>query len=183
MLADQVHAGSKWRRSRLAITSQCQLETLKQLAGSQSISADASLQWLIEISQIRRQLALPGGHQEAIRAQQVILSTDFDMIVVLATIVLSPDWPLFVGFATIGLVDCPRTRQGMVEYRDVVMEDVRIGFVEVNALLDEGLPIFVERNTAAVESARLLERAAGLDLKQIEAAVATGLLPLADGIT
>src|SRR5215472_8316976 len=46
----------------------------------------------VEISQVRRRLVLPGGHQEAVAAVQVIvLLADDDVVVVLVAIVLEPD--------------------------------------------------------------------------------------------
>src|SRR6266700_888901 len=99
---------------------------------------------LFEISQIRRQLPLLGRHQVAIGAEHISLVADFDVVVVLATIVLLPDRSLLVRLATVGLVDRPRTRQCMINDGDVVMEDVGIGLVEVNSLLDDGLIVLVQ---------------------------------------
>src|SRR6266700_4846775 len=59
----------------------------------------SSLTRWIEISQIRRLLALSGGHQVAIGAQKIVFLADGDMIVVFIAIVfvpnrifLAPDW-------------------------------------------------------------------------------------------
>src|ERR1700730_18301605 len=105
------------------------------------------------------------------------------MIVVLATIVVVPVWPFFIWVATVCLADCPRTRQCVVDHRDVVMEDVGVGLVEVHSLLDDGLIVLVQGDTAAVESARTLEGAASLGLEQVVAANPLRINPFADGIT
>src|SRR5258708_9691902 len=46
---------------------------------------------LLEIFQIRGRLVLLGGHQVAIRAQEIVLLADGDMVIVLGTVVLVPD--------------------------------------------------------------------------------------------
>ena len=137
----------------------------------------------LEVSQVGGRLVLLGRHQETIRAQHISLLADYDMIVVLGTIVIAPERSFLVWFATVCFVDGPRTRQCMVDYRDIVMEDIRIGFVQVNSLLDDGLIVLVQQGTAAVKSARPPERAVGLGFEQIIAADPLGIDPFADGIT
>ena len=44
----------------------------------------------------------------------------------------------------------PRARQHMLDYRDFVMDDVAIGFVDGDLLLDNGLVVFVRRNAAGL---------------------------------
>src|SRR6185295_10896571 len=51
----------------------------------------------------------------------------------------------------------------------------------MDALLDDGLVVVVQRDAAGIERARSLE-SAGLDLEQIEFAVAIGIDPSANGI-
>jgi hypothetical protein len=47
----------------------------------------------------------------------------------------------------------PRARQCMIDRGHLVMHDPRIGLVEVDALLDDPLPIRAERNAGLVEQA------------------------------
>src|SRR5262249_442536 len=53
----------------------------------------------------------------------------------------------------------PGPRQCIVDDRHVVVEEVGIGLVEVDPLLDDGLVVVVERKTGAVVNARALEMA------------------------
>src|SRR5262245_43319506 len=95
---------------------------------------------LSEIAQIRCCLALPGRHQIAIGADVVVLLADDDMLVVLVAAGFDPAWRLL---ATVGLVDRVRTGQGVVDRRDVVTNEARIGLVEVNPLVNDGLVVRV----------------------------------------
>src|SRR5258706_3077548 len=139
----------------------------------------ASLPRLFEILQIRRGLILLRGHQQVIAAENIVLITDPDVTVVLGAIVLNPDR---VVIALVVFVDRPRTRQGMVVDGDYVMQRVGVGLVDVEALRDDGLAVFMERDARRLVRARPFE-AAGLDLKHVVAAVAILVHPLADGIT
>src|SRR5258708_13054428 len=96
-----------------------------------------SLPGLIEIAQIWRRLALLGRHQGAVGGQHVVLLADLDVIVVLAAIVVAPGGPLLVWLAAVGLVDRPRTRQGMVDHRDVAMQAVGICLLDMNSLFHD----------------------------------------------
>src|SRR5258708_13237665 len=69
----------------------------------------------------------------------------------------------------------------MIDRRDVVMEQIRVGLVEVDPLLEDRLVVPVQRQAAGVVGTRTLE-AAGLDLEQVVVAVPFGVDPLADGI-
>src|SRR6266705_233955 len=53
------------------------------LLSSVAFLLTSSLLRLLEIFQTGRRLVLPGGHQEAIRAQHVVFLADLDVIVVL----------------------------------------------------------------------------------------------------
>ena len=57
----------------------------------------------------------------------------------------------------------------------------RIGLVEIDALLDDGLAVLVERDAGGVVTARQLEEA-GLDLEHVVLAVAVLVDPLADRV-
>src|SRR5580704_4495313 len=74
-----------------------------------------SLLRLLEISQIRRQLVLLGGHQEAVRAQQIVFRADEDVVVAVLAPGFGPLHRLF-GKAHVLPVGGPRPRQGMVDH-------------------------------------------------------------------
>src|SRR5262249_9448302 len=75
----------------------------------------------------------------------------------------------------------PGPRQRMVDGGDLDAQEVLVGRIEREALLDDALPVLVQRDAAAFEGARPLE-AARLDLEHAEAAVRALLEPLADRI-
>src|SRR5262245_56171171 len=83
--------------------------------------------------------------------------------------------------ATVGLVDRIGACQGMIDRRDIVAKETRVGLVEVNPLMNDGLVIRVQRVAIAVERARALE-IAGLDLERVEAAIIVGIEPFADRV-
>ena len=60
-------------------------------------------------------------------------------------------------------------------------EDVLVVLVEIDALLDDGLVVAVERHAARLVSARALE-VAGLDFEHVVLAVTVGVDPSADRI-
>src|SRR5262245_30520237 len=129
--------------------------------------APSLLSRLIEISQVRRDLALLGRHQIAVRAEIVGLLPDQDMRIVLGAIVVEPERALVT---TILLGHRPRPGQRIVDRGDVVEQYARIGLVEVNSLLDHGLVVAMERQAARLEGARPLH-VARLDLEHVVAAV------------
>jgi len=59
----------------------------------------------------------------------------------------------------------------VIDHREIVMQDIGISLVEINPLLEDGLIVPVQRQSAGVVGARALE-AAGLDLEQVVAAIA-----------
>src|SRR5262249_41109908 len=98
----------------------------------------ASVARRLEISQIRRPLILLGGHQQAIGADHVILVADADMQVVFRADHLFPHWPR-IGVTPVLLLCGPRLGEGVVDDRDLVIEDVTLGLVGIESLLDDGL--------------------------------------------
>src|SRR5215471_15351671 len=90
---------------------------------------------LIEAAQVRGLLILPDRHQEAIGAQEIILLADDDVLVVGGADVLAPS---VVALATIAAGDGPGPRQRVVDGGDLVAQQVGIGLVEADALLDDG---------------------------------------------
>src|SRR5215813_3559962 len=72
------------------------------------------------------------------------------MMVVLVAIVLVPD---DVADAAIMLVDCPRPREGVVDDRDLVVHDFRVGFVEIDPLFHDCLIVVVERDSGKFHGA------------------------------
>jgi hypothetical protein len=76
---------------------------------------------LLKISQVRRRLILSGRHEITIPAQEIIILANVDVMVILVAIVLHPS---NFGLAPIGLVDCPRMREGVILDRDHVVKQV-----------------------------------------------------------
>src|SRR5262245_24475633 len=83
--------------------------------------------------------------------------------------------------ATEFLSHCPRARQRVVDGRDFVVQNVWIGFIEINSLFDDSLIILVKRETAALVSAGAFH-VAGLDLEHVVAATRVRIDPFADRI-
>src|SRR5215471_18797400 len=75
----------------------------------------------------------------------------------------------------------PRARQRVVDGRDFVVQNVRIGFIEVNSLFDDALIILVKRETAALVGAGAFH-VAGLDLEYVVAAICVRIDPFANRI-
>ena len=69
----------------------------------------------------------------------------------------------------------------MVDGGDLVVEQIRIGLVEVDPFLDDRLVVAVQGQAAAVERARS-PHPARLDQKHVVTAVSILVDPLADGI-
>src|SRR5262249_10116833 len=134
---------------------------------------------LFEMLQIRTRLPLLCGPDQAVGANEVVLLADANVLVVFLTIVLEPD--RVVTLAAIVLDDCPRTRQRMVVARDLIMQNFRVGTVEVEALLEDCLAIGVERYTAGLISVGTLYMA-GFDFQRVEATVAILVDPTADRV-
>src|SRR5438309_864977 len=135
---------------------------------------------LVEIFEIRSRLAFPDRHQQTIRAQNIILIPDANVMVVLSANVFGPDW-LRSRSATVTSLDSPGTRQGMVDRCDLIVKDIGIVPIGKNPLLDDGFAVGMERNAAAVVGVGDLDEA-GLDRKRVVASGAIGVLPLADRV-
>src|SRR5262245_60103374 len=100
------------------------------------------------------------------------------MMIVLGTMVEMPDH--IIPLTLIFLGNGPRPCERIVDRGDLVEQEVLIGFVEGNALLDDGSTIVVQLYAACLERAGPLE-AAGLDFEHVVAAVAVLIDPSADG--
>src|SRR5215813_10020831 len=114
----------------------------------------------------------------AVAAQVILLPADLHLVLVLAADGLEP---IRIAVAMIGTAHRPWSGQGIVVDRDVVAQDVRIGLVEVDALVDYGLAVLVERHAAGIITARALD-GAGLDQQQVISAVTVFVLPVADRV-
>src|SRR5262249_2837673 len=101
-----------------------------------------------EMLQIGRPLPLLGGHQLAIGAAHVDLALDLHIGIPLGADCLDPhDRP---QLAIVALVRHSGAKQRVVIDRDVVMQDVGIGLVEIDALLDDALGIEMQGCAAGV---------------------------------
>src|SRR6266849_6884569 len=103
--------------------------------------------FLIEVSQIRRLLALLDRHQVAIRTQQIVLVADRDVVVAFDTVVFRPNSLLLT---TVVSRHRPRARQRMIDRGHFVVKNIRIVLIEVNPLLDDAFAVLVERNAALI---------------------------------
>ena len=102
------------------------------------------------------------------------------MLVELGADRLAPDRPIGCNAAII-LGHRPGTRQRVVDRGDFVVQQVRIGLVAVDLLLDDGLIVLVKWKAVGVVGARALQ-AAGLDLEHVVMTSAALVDPFADGI-
>src|SRR5437879_5623014 len=90
---------------------------------------------LIEIPQIGGRLTLAGGQQFAVGAFEIKLVADFGQESDPGAIFLAPD-RVIVGVMSVGFGHAPRPREGIVDRRDLVVQQLGIALVEVDALLD-----------------------------------------------
>src|SRR5262245_1861901 len=98
-------------------------------------AASASLlPYRIEIAQVRRGLALAARHQKAVSAEVVDLLANADQRRAFSAIGLRPVG-MRLGLAHVFLVDRPGSRQRVVDDGDFIVQNVRIGLVEIDALL------------------------------------------------
>ncbi len=125
------------------------LHCRRSIARLRDLLNEPSFLRLLEIPQIRRRLVLPGGHQQAVRAQVVVLLADDDIHVALGAENLAPVRTR-IRVAPKGLVDAPGPRQGVVEHGDLVMQKVRIVPVEMEAFLEGRLIVEGERQPGRV---------------------------------
>jgi len=70
------------------------------------------------------------------------------VVVVLGAVGLGPQW-LRAGIAVIAARHRPWPRQRMVDGGDLVVQDVGIALVEIDALLDDGLVVVMQRQPVA----------------------------------
>src|SRR5262245_20762698 len=89
-----------------------------------------------EISQIGRRLAALRGQQEPLGAEEIRLPADLDMAVALGADPLPPSCsrPLH---ANVALLHRPGVRQRIVDGRDLVVQQIGLGLVEIDPLLDD----------------------------------------------
>src|SRR6478736_6981526 len=99
-----------------------------------------------KLPQIRRRLILSHRHQQAVRAQHVVLLADDDMLVVGRAGVRAP---LVIARAAIAAGDRPGTRERVVDDGDLVAQHVR-SLVEADALAHDGLLVRMEGDAARV---------------------------------
>src|SRR5215470_5462548 len=117
------------------------------------ISGSPSLPALLEIAQVRWRLVFARRHQQAVRAQHVVLLADGDVRIAFGADVLEPDE---VALAAIRLDHRPGAGERIVDGGDLVDQDVGIALVERDALLDDGLVVLVQRKPGGLERARAL---------------------------
>src|SRR5262245_13488439 len=86
---------------------------------------------LLEIAPVRWRVVLADRHQQAVRAQHVILLADDDMLVVGRTVIRTPG---VVAKAAIASCDRPGTRQRIVDGGDLVAHHVGIVLVQADTL-------------------------------------------------
>src|SRR5262252_581080 len=137
------------------------------------------LRWR-EILEVRRPLVLLGRHQEAVGAEEVSLTADLDMGVALGTNALAPDRTR-VLHAAIFLDRGPGACERIVERGDLDGENVRIGLVLVDPLLENALIVRMQRQAGVVIGARPLEPA-GLDREHVVTAGAALIDPGAERV-
>src|SRR6266576_3761827 len=90
---------------------------------------------LPEIAQIRRRLVLDGWHQQAVAAEEIDLLADADVNIAFAANLMSEPDRLVRRRAPERLVDHPGAGQCMVRGADVVVEQVRVGLVEIDSFV------------------------------------------------
>src|SRR5262245_46769153 len=135
---------------------------------------------LLEIAQVRRRLVLLRRHQLAVGAQIVVFLADADVGIELRAHIRLPDRAR-TGIAEAGLQLLVGPRERIIDHGHLVVELVGIGLVEIDALLDDGVPVLVERNAGDVVAARQLQ-VPGLDLEHVVFAVAVLVDPFADRV-
>jgi hypothetical protein len=86
----------------------------------------------------------------AFRAQEIIVLADAHMQIVLRANDLAPHRS-GVGLAPVVPGHGPRTRQGVIDHRNLVVQDIRIALVEKEAFLDDGLVVAMQRQAAFIE--------------------------------
>src|SRR5438876_5142749 len=139
-----------------------------------------SLLRLVEISQIRGRLILLGGHQQAVRAEEIVFLADDNVCVAFLAPGFGPLLRLFRN-APVLPVGGPWSRQGIIDHGGEDMNNVRLGLVDKEPLLEDRLIVKGQRQPACVVSARTFE-VPRLGLEHVVAAIAVLVDPFADGI-
>ena len=67
----------------------------------------------------------------------------------------------------------------MINRGNLVVQDIRVGFIKMNSLLDHGLIIFVQRESGTLEGAWTFQ-VTGLDFENVEPAISVLIDPFAD---
>ena len=104
---------------------------------------------------------------------------DQDLMVVFRAVLLEPDHRTILADVFLG--HDPRSRERIIDGGDLVVDDVLVVLVEIEALLGDGLVVRMQGNAAGLERAGAAH-AAGLDAQLIVFAVAVGIDPLPDRI-
>ena len=78
-------------------------------------------------------MALADRHEQTISADEIVFLADLDMLVIIDAVVLEPDR---IAGALIAPGDRPRPCQGMVISGDLSVQNVGVGAVEIEALLE-----------------------------------------------
>src|SRR6516165_10998984 len=85
------------------------------------------LGWL-EIFQVGRRLARPGGREKTLIADEIILLAEHDVVIVLGANELVPHR---IGLAMVAARHGPGAGQGMVGRGDLVVQEIGIALVEI----------------------------------------------------
>src|SRR5579862_8746885 len=99
---------------------------------------------LPEIAQVRRRLILPGRHQIALGAPVVSILADTNPGIARRTGFRAPDRSR-IAVADRLLEIRERPGESVIEDRDLVIDRVAVGLVEMNAFLDHALVVAGER--------------------------------------
>src|ERR1700740_2178359 len=76
----------------------------------------------------------------------------------------------------------PWPGQGMVDHRDLVMQQVLLRLVEIQALLEDRLVVVVQRQPGGIVMTRSLEGSTGFDLERVVMAVMGAIDPVPDRV-
>src|SRR5215468_7531061 len=92
----------------------------------------------LEMPQVGRRLTFLRRHQEPVGAEEVALLADGDVIVVLRAEILAPK-RILLARPAVALDHRPWPRERVVDHGHFVAQDVAVGLVEIDALLDHRL--------------------------------------------
>src|SRR6266436_8559469 len=100
--------------------------------------------FVLEPWQVGWGLARTWRHQHAFAAEEIILATDPNLVFVFAANRFQP----FGSLADIFPLDGPWRSERIIDDRDLIVQEIAFGLVEIEALLDDGLAIAVKRHAA-----------------------------------